>query len=393
MKIKGRWIYKNNEHFDETQLDDLTLQLKQFGGIISDSNGLYIQELIKKPLVLLENTNNITLSGSQTLDGVVAPDNSRVGVFNQTNISEDGFYITNDGGAWTRTDDMPIAYPTSGIIFEVLNGISNSNTMWVIKNPIGNDIIGTDNIELTQTYSQANVQWQFTGTDRLQPINSAVEGIEIENNHNGYTWLTLKNTDNTGNGAGSVVELHKSNTAYHDNMYFGLYGDSYYIPFLASNGALMTDQNLVIGTVNNTKDIRFIIGDSYSSPVQVGKIDTNGLSLENLKSISANPSNFSNVMVNTDNGLLYANSNTIIGKTKQIDNFTLTNADITNGYLTLSQTINNSEENFVNYNGAILFEGAIEDYTIDIPNNRITFTASQLANLYVGAKFQVKYKY
>lgn len=393
MKVNGRWINKNIQHFDSTQMVDLNLLLKPLGGIESDVNGLYIQELNKKPLVLLENTNNITLSGSQTLDGIVAPDNTRVGVFNQTTGSEDGFYITNDSGAWTRTGDMPAGYATSGVTFEVLGGLSNINTTWVVKSPIGSDIINTHDIQLTQTYSQANVQWQFTGTDRLQPINPAVEGVEIENNHNGYTWLTLRNTENSGNAAGSVVELHKSNTAYQDNVYFGLYGDSYWLPFLAGNGALITDQNLVIGTVDNTKEIRIITGDSYFAPVQVAKFDTNGLSIESLKSTSVNPSNFSNVMVNTDTGLLYANSDIISGSNKQTDTFTLTALDIANGYITLSETINTSKHEIVNYNGAILFEGAAEDYTVDTVNNRVLFTASQLTNLYVGAKIQVKYYY
>lgn len=81
------------------------------------------------------------------------------------------------------------------------------------------------------------------------------------------------------------------------------------------------------------------------------------------------------------------------GTNKQIDTFILTGIDITNGYLDLSQTIDNNEHNSVSYNGAILFEDASEDYTVDTVNNRINFTASQTALLLIGQKIQVKYKY
>ncbi len=77
--------------------------------------------------------------------------------------------------------------------------------------------------------------------------------------------------------------------------------------------------------------------------------------------------------------------------TKQIDTFTLTSTDISNGYLTLSQTIDTSEHIEVNMMGSILFEGALEDYTAT--GTTLTFTASQIALLEVGDRFQIKYYY
>jgi len=341
----------------------------------------------KKPLRLIERTGDITLNGNQTLDGVSTVNGDRVGVFAQTTLSEDGFYIVNDSGAWTRTNDLPNGYGSAGVTFEVLEGSSNQNTMWVIKNPQGTDVVNTDDLLLTQTYSMANIQWQFTGTDRLTPVNPSVEGVEIESNHNGYTWLTLRNTDNVGNGAGAVLELHKSSTAYQDNVYFGIYGDGYWLPFLAGNGALITDQNLVIGSVDNTKELRFVIGDAYTNPIQVGKIDANGLSLKSLKVSTVNPASFLNVLVDTNTGLLYANSTGALSL--QTDDFVLTSTDITNGYVHLSQTININEHNLVILDSAFMHEGL--DYDIDTVNNRVNFTGMS-SQISVGANIQVKYK-
>ena len=50
-------------------------------------------------------TANITLSGTQTIDGVSVTDGNRVLVFNQTTASENGIYICRSA-AWTRSEDM-----------------------------------------------------------------------------------------------------------------------------------------------------------------------------------------------------------------------------------------------------------------------------------------------
>ncbi|ODM46143.1 hypothetical protein A9320_26845 [Ruegeria sp. PBVC088] len=49
---------------------------------------------------------NITLSGSQTVDGVTLSNGDRVGVGAQSDASENGVYTYSDSGAWTRATDM-----------------------------------------------------------------------------------------------------------------------------------------------------------------------------------------------------------------------------------------------------------------------------------------------
>lgn len=50
-------------------------------------------------------TENITLSGTQTVDGVALVAGDRVLVKDQTNDGENGIYDVVDGGAWTRSAD------------------------------------------------------------------------------------------------------------------------------------------------------------------------------------------------------------------------------------------------------------------------------------------------
>jgi len=74
-----------------------------------------------------------------------------------------------------------------------------------------------------------------------------------------------------------------------------------------------------------------------------------------------------------------------------IENFILTGTDITNGYLTLSNSPLITENISVNMNGLVLFNGSSEDYYISV--DKIYFTTTQKNLLTIGDKFQISYKY
>ena len=58
-----------------------------------------------KPPCRLATTANITLSGLQTVDGVVTVANDRVLVKDQTDENDNGIYAA-DTGPWVRTPDL-----------------------------------------------------------------------------------------------------------------------------------------------------------------------------------------------------------------------------------------------------------------------------------------------
>ena len=180
---------------------------------------------------------------------------------------------------------------------------------------------------------------------------------------------------------------------YQDNMYMGIYSDNFWLSQLAGNGVLMTDQNLVIGTVDVNSSIDFLVGNSYTNPVVVGHLNQDGFHLDALQTTTIHPTSYYNLFVNAATGLIYASNTGALGNTPQIDTFTINGTDITNGYLDLSQTPSADNHNSVNWNGSILFEGVSEDYTITSGPDRIVFTAAQILLLTSGDKIQVRYKY
>lgn len=119
----------------------------------------------------------------------------------------------------------------------------------------------------------------------LSPKNSAINSLVLENNLNAYTSTTIKNNNDAGNAAGSILELKGSGPDYTNNAYFGKYGSNFWIPLFADNAVLMTDKDLILGTATATNDINFMVGDSYSSPVVIANMDTSGLNLASGKDV------------------------------------------------------------------------------------------------------------
>lgn len=93
-------------------------------------------------------TENITLSGEQTIDGVLTSE-SRVLVKNQTDASENGIYVTS-ASAWSRATDMDAAaeFPHSFVF--VAGGTTQKDTGWVCTNEPEGVVVGATNITFAQ---------------------------------------------------------------------------------------------------------------------------------------------------------------------------------------------------------------------------------------------------
>lgn len=91
-------------------------------------------------------TANITLSGTQTIDGVSVIAGDRVLVKNQTAGAENGIYVCA-AGAWSRSTDADTsAEVTAGMVLFVAEGTSNADTSWVLTT---NDAITLGTTSLT----------------------------------------------------------------------------------------------------------------------------------------------------------------------------------------------------------------------------------------------------
>ena len=108
------------------------------------------QSLNVKDSVRVATTDNITLSGTQTIDGVVVAVGDRVLVKNQTTASQNGIYDVS-AGAWTRSVDadnqpVPGSEVTAGMFTFVAEGSTQADSGWILTT---NDDIVLDTTSLT----------------------------------------------------------------------------------------------------------------------------------------------------------------------------------------------------------------------------------------------------
>lgn len=81
-------------------------------------------------------TGNITLSGTQTIDGVSAIASDRVLVKNQTAPAENGIYIVS-AGSWTRSTDFDLWAEIPGGMVAVEEGTTLADTVWLCTSNAG----------------------------------------------------------------------------------------------------------------------------------------------------------------------------------------------------------------------------------------------------------------
>ena len=104
--------------------------------------------LFWKEPVRVATTANITLSGTQTIDGVGVLANDRVLVKNQSSAAENGIYICA-AGAWSRSIDMDAGGEFSGTAMFVEEGTAFADTAFVCTND-GTVNVGTTAVAFVQ---------------------------------------------------------------------------------------------------------------------------------------------------------------------------------------------------------------------------------------------------
>lgn len=101
-----------------------------------------------KPNVRAATTANITLSGTQTIDGVAVVSADRVLVKDQTTAADNGIYIVASG-AWTRVTDANAAAELAGAVVAVARGTVNGGKIFKTTFTAAN-VLGTDAMTWTE---------------------------------------------------------------------------------------------------------------------------------------------------------------------------------------------------------------------------------------------------
>ncbi|WP_295466606.1 phage tail protein [uncultured Pseudomonas sp.] len=135
---------------------------------VDDAITVAVNRLDFKQSVRVATTANLTLSGTQTVDGVALVVGERVLVKDQATASANGLYIVA-AGSWSRTSDTDSATEvTSGLLVAVEEGTTNADTLWqlVTDGPI---VLGTTSLNFVPFYNGTQLAAML---DKKANINS-----------------------------------------------------------------------------------------------------------------------------------------------------------------------------------------------------------------------------
>lgn len=131
-----------------------------------------------KESVRVATTANITLSGTQTIDGVSLSADDRVLVKNQSSADENGIYVVASG-SWSRSSDMDSGDEFPGAAVFVREGTDNADLGYVCTND--SVTLGTTEITFTQFNGAANITAGdgLSKTGNILSVNVDDSSIEI----------------------------------------------------------------------------------------------------------------------------------------------------------------------------------------------------------------------
>jgi hypothetical protein len=134
------------------------------------------QGLDVKGSVKCATTANITLSGTQTIDGVAVSAGHRVLVKNQSTASQNGIYEVA-AGAWSRASDMDAWTEVPGAFCFVEQGTVNADTGWVCTADQGGTI-GTTAVSWSQFAGVGN----YTADGQGIELSGTQFALELDGN-------------------------------------------------------------------------------------------------------------------------------------------------------------------------------------------------------------------
>jgi hypothetical protein len=177
------------------------------------------QGLDVKNSVRAASTGNLTLSGTQTVDGVALIAADRVLVKDQSTASQNGIYAVA-AGAWSRTTDADTYNELISAFVFVEEGTVNADTGWVCTINAGGTL-GTTPITFAQ-FSGAGQYLAGNGltlngntfdvggtTDRISVTSSAVD---IASTYAGQSSITTLGTVGTGTWQGTAIAANYGGT-------------------------------------------------------------------------------------------------------------------------------------------------------------------------------------
>lgn len=170
----------------------------------------WVQSLAPKASCRVATTANITLSGTQTIDGIALSIGDRVLVKDQTTTNQNGIYVVASG-AWSRATDADTWNDLVGAYVTVEQGTANDDTFWLSETArggtIGTTAVGWQLISNQQLASLGNLSTSGivarTAADTITARSIAVSG----------TGLSVTNADGISGNPTVTSNATNANTA------------------------------------------------------------------------------------------------------------------------------------------------------------------------------------
>lgn len=233
--------------------------------------------------VRVATTANITLSNTQTIDGVSVVAGDRVLVKNQSTASQNGIYLCVSGGAWTRATDFTTgaATLTGGALVPVIAGTRNGGSVWqcMVTTAI---TIGSTNIPFYRASSGSTNQNQIMIGNNAN-FTSGTVGVAIGGTVASNSSIAVLGTATGASNAGAVA-IGESSAA------------NAQAAIAIGQGASATGSgSIVIGSAsastnapNTSSTYAIVIGSNSSSGVQTRVTGNNGIAIGNRAQASDN---------------------------------------------------------------------------------------------------------
>jgi hypothetical protein len=235
-----------------------------------------------KDSVVVATTANITLSGTQTIDGIAVTAGQRVLVKDQTTASQNGIYVVS-ASAWSRSTDADTADElNSGCFFFVEKGTANADNGFVMSQDTTINF-GTTAI----TFSQFSGAGQITAGSGLAKsgdtllvntgtgITITSDNIVIDTAWAGQAAITTVGTIGTGTWNATIISATKGGTGINTSSATGV--------GIVTSGTWTTPAQLTVGfggTGASTFTSNGILYGNGAGIIQVTAAGTDGYFLK-----------------------------------------------------------------------------------------------------------------
>ena len=250
------------------------------GYVDSVSQGLDVKDSVK-----VATTANITLSGTQTIDGVAVSADERVLVKDQSTGSQNGLYLCK-AGSWERTTDLAAGSNAAGMFTFVEQGTVNADNGFVCSSNTGSAVVGTNSL----VYAQFSGAGSVTAGDGLDKTGNTMSvdlkangGLVIESTEVAVDLAasSITGTLAIGDGGTGATSASAARTAL--GLAIGTNVQAFDAQLTDIAGLTPTDSNFIVGDGSNFvlesgATARASLGVAIGSQVQAYDADLDALS-------------------------------------------------------------------------------------------------------------------